>query len=329
MLSGARVGVAVTVISFMAGLDSSNAWAQGRAYPTKAIRLVISTTAGSGGDLFTRSVAEALTRRLNQSVVVDNRPGAGGNLAAELVAKAAPDGYTMLMGSIASLAIAATYYSALNYDVRRDFVPISKSGQIANGLFVGPGVPANNLGEFTALVRVAPGKYSCASAGVGGLLHLTCEMYKKAAGLELLHVPYKGTAFFLPDLMIGRVTSAFDTVPIYVPLIKTGKIKILAVTTPTRSPVLPNVPTMAEAGLPGVVSMGLYGLLAPARTSNDTVLLLNRELSVALNDAALREKLLEQGIEPEASSSEALRDLIQTEIAKWARVIKDAGIRPE
>lgn len=324
----ARVGVALAIFLVAARFGSGIAHAQDRAYPAKSVRFVTSLAAGSGADGFTRAVAELLGQRLNQSVIVDNRPGAGGNLAAETVARAAPDGYTMLMSSIASNAINATYYSKLNYDLQRDFAPISKFGQIANGLIVGPGVAAKDLKELTALVKAAPGNYSCASAGVGGLLHLTCEMYKKAAGLDILHVPYKGAAF-LPDVMVGRVTMVFDNIPNYVPLSRAGKVRILALTTSTRSPVLPEVPTTAELGMPAVESRGLFGLLAPAGTPNEVVRLLVREVGAVLNDGALRERLLQQGIEPEASSPEALRDLIQSEISKWARVIRDAGIRSE
>ena len=329
LLPATLTGVALTALLITPQLGISTARAQDRAYPSKVIKVIISTTAGSGGDAFARAVAEPLGRRLNQSVIVDNRPGAGGNLAAEIGAKAEPDGYTLLLGSVASLAIAVTYYSSLNYDVRRDFAPISKAGQTAIGLFVGPGITANNLGELTAMIKAAPGKYSCASAGVGGLLHLTCERYKNAAGLDVLHVPYKGTSVFLPDLLVGRVTLVFDTVPIYVAQAKAGKVKILALTTPTRSLVLPDVPTAVESGLPGLVAMASYGMFAPASTSNDIVLLLNRELGAVLSDGALREKLLQQGIEPEASSPDGLRNLLQSEITKWARVIKEADIRPE
>jgi tripartite-type tricarboxylate transporter receptor subunit TctC len=267
-------------------------------------------------------VAEVLTKRLNQSVVVENRPGAGGNVAAETVARSALDGYTLLMSSVASNAINATYYKSLSYDLRRDFAPVTKFGQIANGLMVGPGIAANNLAEFTAILKAAPGKRSCASSGRGGLLHLTCEMYKKAAGLDVLHVAYKG-ATFLPDVISGRVTLVFDNIPVYVPLAQAVKVKILAVTTTVRSPVLPDVPTFAESGVPAVESRGLFGLLAPAATPDNAVQLLSREAGAALNDPALKEKLLRQGIEPEASTPEALRALIDSEIAKWARVMKD------
>ena len=312
----------------IAQLESGLALAQDRAYPNKTVRLITSLATGSSADAFGRAVAEQLTRRLNQSVIMDPRPGAGGNLAAETVAKAAPDGYTLLMSSVASNAINATYYSSLNYDFRKDFAPISKFGQIANGLFVGPGLPANSLAELTALAKAAPGKHTCASSGTGGLLHLTCEMYKKAAGIDVLHVAYKG-ATFSPDIIAGRVTLVFDNIPVYVPLVNAGKIKALAVTTPVRSPVLPNVPTAIESGLPGLESRGLFGLLAPAGTPGEIVQLLNREIAAVLNDPGMREKLLQQGIEPEASSPDGLRDLIQSEILKWARVIKDADIRPE
>ena len=321
-------GVTLAVLFIAPQLVIGTARAQDRPYPAKVVRFITSLATGSGADTFGRAVAEQLTRRLNQSVVIEPRPGAGGNIAAETVAKAAPDGYTLLMSSVASNAINATYYSSLNYDFRKDFAPVSKFGQIANGLFVGPGVPANNLAEFAAMIKAAPGKYSCASSGTGGLLHLTCELYKKAAGLNVLHVAYKG-ATYSPDIMAGRVTMVFDNIPAYIPLVQAGKMKILAVTTTVRSPVLPNVPTAVESGLPTLVSQGLFGLLAPAGTPNEIVQLLNREVGVVLNDAALRERLLKLGIEPEASSPEGLRDLIQSEITKWARVMKEADIRAE
>ncbi len=307
---------------------SMPALAQERTYPTKVVRFITSLATGSSADAFGRAITDQLTRRLNQSFIMDPRPGAGGNLAADTVAKAAADGHTLLMSSVASNAINASYYSSLSYDFRKDFAPIIKFGQIANGLFVGPGLPANNLHELTALLKASPGKYTCASSGTGGLLHLTCEMYKKAAGLDLLHVPYKG-ATYSPDLIAGRVTLVFDNIPVYVPLVHAGKIKILAVTTNTRAQVLPNVPTAMESGLPTMDSRGLFGLLAPAGTPNDIIQLLNREITAVLRDPAMRERLIAQGIEPDTSTPEGLRDLIQSEITKWARVIKDADIKPE
>ncbi|NBR28556.1 MAG: tripartite tricarboxylate transporter substrate binding protein [Betaproteobacteria bacterium] len=309
-------------------LAASGAIAQERAYPNKVVRFITSLATGSSADAFGRAITDQLTRRVNQSFIMDPRPGAGGNLAAETVAKAAPDGYTLLMSSVASNAINASYYTSLNYDFRKDFAPVTKFGSIPNGLFVGPELPANNLKDLTALLKASPGKYSCASSGTGGLLHLTCEMYKKAAGLDVLHVPYKG-ATYQPDLVAGRVTLVFDNIPVYVPLVKSGRLKIIAITSATRSPVLPFVPTAIEQGLPNFDSRGLFGLLAPAGTPNDVIQLLNREIAAVLRDPAMKEKLVAQGIEPETSTPEGLRDLIQSEITKWARVIKDANIKPE
>ena len=324
----AAVAVSILVAAGLA-CTAGQARAQER-YPAKPVKFIISQTAGSGGDAFARNVAENVSKRVGQAVVVEPRPGAGGNLAAEIVAKSAPDGYTLLHGSVSSLSIAVTYYKTLNYDARRDFVPIMKTGQVSNALVVGAGVPANNINELTAMIKAAaPGKFTCASAGVGGLLHLTCELYKKQAGVNVLHVPYKGTQFFLPDLMVGQVTLAFDTLPIYVAQAKAGKIKILAVTAPARSPVLPEVPTAVESGLPGLVSVGIYGLFAPVKTAPEILQLLHRETGAALGDAALRERLLGQGIELDPTSPAALRELFEGEIAKWARVIRDAGITPE
>ena len=326
-----RLRIRKWMIACIAGgmaLEAAVAPAQERVYPNKVVRFITSLATGSSADAFGRTITDQLTRRLNQSVIMDPRPGAGGNLAAETVAKAVPDGYTLLMSSVASNAINASYYSQLNYDFRKDFAPITKFGQIPNGLFVGPELPANNLKELTALLKAAPGKYSCASSGTGGLLHLTCEMYKKAAGLDVLHVPYKG-ATYQPDLIAGRVTLVFDNIPVYVPLVKSGRLKILAITSTTRSPVLPYVPTAIEQGLTNFDSRGLFGLLAPAGTPNDVIQLLNREIGAVLRDPAVRDKLIQQGIEPDPGTSEGLRDLINSEIIKWARVIKEADIKPE
>jgi tripartite-type tricarboxylate transporter receptor subunit TctC len=305
------------------------AHAQERPYPYKVARFVTSLGVGSGADGMTRAVAEQLSRRLGQTFIVDSRPGAGGNIAAEAVAKAPPDGYTLFMSSLAANSINTSYYKKLNYDLRRDFVPITKFAHIANGLFTGPGLKANTVAELTALAKADPGKLTCASSGTGGLLHLTCEMYKKAAGIDVVHVPYKGSVIWMPELTVGSVTMVFDNIPIYVPLVKAGKLKALMITMPNRSPVLPDVPTAAEAGLKNMVSRGLFGLLAPAGTPQPIVQLLNRELVAILGDSALRERMLQQGIELESTSPEGLRDMIDQEINQWARVMKEANISGE
>jgi tripartite-type tricarboxylate transporter receptor subunit TctC len=317
-LVGAAIGQAVCV---------PGAFAQDRPYPYRVVRFITSLGGGAGADGMTRAIGEQLSRTLGQQFIVDARPGAGGNIAAEFVTKATPDGYTLWMSSLAANAIQMSYTKGLSYDLRKDYVPISKFAHIANGIFVGPSFQASTLAELTAMGKAAPGKLSCASSGTGGLLHLTCEMYKKAAGVDALHVPYKSSVIFLPEITVGAVSMVLDNIPIYVPMVKSGRIKALAVTTTKRSPVLPDVPTAMEQGV-NMDSSGLFGLLAPAGTPREVVQLLNRELAPILNNKELREKLLQQGIELEHTTPEAWRQMIDQEIAKWARVIQDAGLRP-
>ena len=316
---------AVTCIAFAA---LSTAQAQD-VWPSRVIRVANSLAAGSSADRLNRAYADALSARLNQRVLVDNRPGDGGNIAAQSVAKAPPDGYTLLLGSTATLAIQSTYHAGrLGYDMRRDFAPVSKVAQIANGLFAAPDLPVDTFKGFVELAKAKPGYYSCASSGVGGLLHLTCELFKKTAGVDLLHVPHKGSTAFLPEIMEGRITIAFDNVPVYVPLVEARKLKALAVTTPQRSAVLPQVPTTAELGMPRLESMGLFGLFVPARTPEEVVKILSRESVEVLRQPALREQLVKQGMDVDGSSPQALREQLDAEIGKWARVIREAGIRP-
>jgi tripartite-type tricarboxylate transporter receptor subunit TctC len=294
------------------------------------VRMVNSLSAGSSADRLNRAYGDALAARLNQRVLVDNRPGDGGNIAAQIVAKAPADGYTLLLGSTATLAIQATYHAArLGYDMRKDFAPVSKVAQIPNGLFTAPNLPADSLKALVALAQAKPGAYSCASSGVGGLLHLTCELFKRTAGVDLLHVPHKGSTAFLPEIMEGRITIAFDNVPVYIPLVEAKKLKILAVTTPRRTAVLPEVPTTAELGMPRLESMGLFGLFAPARTPQEIVRVLSRESIDVMQQPALLDHLLKQGIEAEGSTPQALRAQLDSEIVKWARVIREAGIKAD
>ena len=300
------------------------------AYPSKVIRIVNSLAAGSSADHLNRALADGLSARLNQRVIVENKPGDSGNIAAMTVVKAPPDGYTLLMASTASLAIQMTYSAArLEYDLRKSVAPVSKVAEIPNGFFVTPVLPVDNLKGLVAHLKAKPGPYFCASAGVGGLLHLTCELFKKSAGVELVHVPYKGTTAFRPDLVEGRVTIAFDNVPVYVPLVMAGKLKVLAVTAAQRAAVLPYVPTAAEAGMPGLISIGLFSLFAPLNTPADVVARLSRESVAVLRDPKIRETLLKQGIEPGGSTPPELRKQVENEVARWAKVIKDADIKTE
>jgi len=299
-------------------------------YPSRNIRVVNSLAAGSSADHLNRALADGLSARLNQRVIVENRPGDGGNIAAMAVVKAPADGYTLLMASTASLAIQMTYSAPrLEYDLRRSLAPISKVAEIPNALFVTPGLPVDSLHSFVAYVKARPGKLTCASSGVGGLLHLTCELFKKTAGLDVLHVPFKGSTAFRPELIEGRITMAFDNIPVYVPLVAAGKLRALAVTTAQRAAILPEVPTTAELGMPALLSMGLFGLFAPLNAPPDAVALLSRESVAVLRDPKVRDALVKQGVEPGGSTPQELRAQVENEVGRWARVIKDADIKPE
>jgi tripartite-type tricarboxylate transporter receptor subunit TctC len=298
-------------------------------YPARPIHVIVPFPAGGATDILTRVVVDKLGSRLGQTIIVDNKPGAGANIGAEAAAKAAPDGYTLLMGSVASHAIAVSYYRHLGYDFRRDLAPISMVGYVPNVLVVTPGLPVRSVPELIAYAKAHPGELNFASSGTGALIHLTGEMFKQMAAIDIVHVPYKGTALFLPDLIDGRVSMALDSMPPHLPHIKSGKLRALAVTSAQRSPVLPDLPTVAEAALPGFESVAPYALFAPAGTPADIIALINREVNVVLLLPDVRDKLAEQGIEASGSTSDALAAIVKSEIGKWAKVIKDGNIKPE
>ena len=321
---------AVSVLALGQCLHAAPAAAQADAYPAKTIRIVNSLSAGSSADFLNRQLADGLTERLGQRVLVDNRPGDGGNIAAMAVVKAPADGYMLLMSSTASLAIQMTYNaSRIEYDLRRSLAPVSKVAEIPNALLVTPVLPVGDFRAFVAYVKARPGEFSCASSGIGGLLHLTCELFKKTAGLDVLHVPFKGSTAFRPELMEGRVTMAFDNIPVYVPLIASGKLKALAVTSAKRAAILPDVATTAELGMPGLLSVGLFSLFAPLNTPSDIVAQLSRESAAVLGSAKVRDALGKQGIEPGGSTPRELQTQVEAEVARWAKVIKDAGIKTQ
>ena len=298
-------------------------------YPAKAIHVIVPFPAGGATDILTRVVVDKLGTRIGQTFIVDNKPGAGANIGAEAAAKAQPDGYTLLMGSVASHAIAVTYYRTLGYDFRRDLAPVSMVGYIPNVLVITTGLPVKTVPELIAYAKANPGKLNFASSGTGALIHLTGEMFKQMAAIDIVHVPYKGTALFLPDLIDGRVSMSLDSMPPHLPHIKSGKLRALAVTSAKRSPVLPDLPTIAEAALPGFESVAPYALFAPTGTPADIIAFLNREVNAVLLVPEVRDKLAEQGIETAGSTPEALAATVKSEIAKWAKVIKDGNIKPE
>ena len=322
-----RIVFATAVFALTAG--GAGAQSKPAAYPARPVKIIVPFPAGGATDILTRVVGQKLGERIGQPMPVDNRPGAGANIGAEAAAKSPPDGYTILMGSIASHSIAVSYYKNLNYDIRRDFAPIVMTGAITNVLVVHPALPVRSVKDLIALAKAHPGELNYASSGTGGLIHLTGVLFGQTAKINIVHVPYKGTALFLPDLLNGQIAMTLDTLPPHLPFIKAGKLRALAVTTAKRSPVLPDLPTIAEAALPGFESVAIYALLAPAGTPKDVVAYLNRETNAVLQLADLRERLAAQGIEPLGGSADAVEAIIRNEVAKWARVIKDGNITPE
>jgi tripartite-type tricarboxylate transporter receptor subunit TctC len=250
-------------------------------------------------------------------------------IGTDLAAKSAPDGYTLLIGPIGSQAIVHHMYPKRTFDFPRDFAPVARIGYGTIAFIVPQSSPARSVKDFVAMAKANPGKLTFASSGTGALIHLTGEMFKQAAGVELTHVPYKGTTQLLPDLMDGRIDMALDSLPAYIPHLKAGRVRALAVASRARSPVLPELPTMAEAGVPGVVSATDYALYAPAGTPKEIIALLNREVNAVLEMPDLRAKLAAQGIEAVGGTPESLRAELLEEIVKWGRVIAEAKIKPE
>jgi tripartite-type tricarboxylate transporter receptor subunit TctC len=303
--------------------------AAAQSYPVKPIHLVAPFPPGGGVDIVARAMGEKLSPRLGQPIVIDNKPGAGTTIGTEAVARSAPDGYTLLIGPIGSQAIVHHMYPKRGFDIRRDFAPVSRIGYGTIAFVVPQSSRAHSVKEFVALAKSQPGKLTFASSGTGAIIHLTGEMFKQAAGIDLTHVPYKGTTQILPDLLDGRVDMALDSLPAYIPHLKSGRLRALAVASRSRSSLMPELPTMAEAGVPGVESNTDYAVYAPAATPKEIVARLNREINAVLEEPDLRAKLAAQGIEISGSTPEAMQAELADEIAKWAQVIKAANIKPE
>jgi tripartite-type tricarboxylate transporter receptor subunit TctC len=298
-------------------------------YPARPIRFIAPFPPGGGVDIVARALGEKLSPRLGQPVIVENKPGAGTTIGTEAAAKSAPDGYTFLIGPIGSQAIVHHMYPKRGFDIQRDFAPVSRIGY-GTIVFVVPNASrAASVQDFVAMAKANPGKLTFASSGVGALIHLTGEMFKQAAAIELTHVPYKGSSQILPDLLDGRVDMALDSLPAYIPHLKAGRLRALAVASRERSSLMPELPTMAEAGVPGVVSATDYALYAPTGTPKEIIVLVNRETNAVLQLPDLRAKLAAQGIEAAGGTPESLRAELAEDIATWGRVIGEAKIRPE
>jgi tripartite-type tricarboxylate transporter receptor subunit TctC len=316
----ALAGIAAIALAAPAG-------AQTPAYPTKPIRLIVPFPPGGATDIIARAVAQKLSETWGQSIIVDNRPGAGGNIGTELVAKAAPDGYTLEMGTVGTHAINASLYAKIPFDNVKDFAPIILVAGVPNVLEVTPSLPVNSVQELIAYAKTNPGKLNFASSGNGTSIHLSGELFKVMAGVQMTHVPYKGSAPALQDLIAGQVQLMFDNLPPSLPQIKAGKLRALAVTSATRAPALPDVPTVAETGLPGFEASSWFGLLAPAGTPPAIIAKINAEVAAWLASPEGKEKLSSIGANAAGGSPEDFARHINAETAKWAKVVKESGAK--
>ena len=296
-------------------------------YPTRPVTLVVAFTPGGASDVLARLLGRKLEQILGAPFVIDNRPGAGGNVAAEAVAHTTPDGYTLLVGNNAILATNAALYKKVNFDAEADFAPIGLIGSQANILVVNPAVPANSMAELIALAKANPGKLNFASSGHGLAAHLAGELFKAEAGIDLVHVPYKGAAPALQDVIAGHVQMMFATASSVVPHIRDGKVRALGVATPKRTAVMPEIPTLDELGLRGFDATTWHGLVAPVRTPKEIVAALNRALVATLDDPVVKKSLGDLGVDIIGGTSEDFAAYIKSEIPKWTAIIKTSGAK--
>jgi len=318
--------LALVACSAFALLGAPSALAQAP-FPTKPVRLVVPFPAGGTTDILARAAAQKLSETLGQQVIVDNRPGAGGNIGAELVAKAQADGYTLLMGTVGTHAINPSLYAKMPYDHVKDFAPVILVAGVPNVLVVNPDLPFKTVADVVAYAKANPGKLNFASSGSGTSIHLSGELFKVMAGVQMTHVPYKGSAPALTDLIGGQVQLMFDNLPSALPQIKGGKLRAVAVTSTTRAAALPDVPTVAESGLPGFESSSWFGILAPAGTPKDIIAKINTDVQKWLSTPEAKEKLLGQGAIAAGGSPDDFAKHIQAETAKWAKVVKESGAK--
>ncbi len=305
---------------------SSPLAAQAPAYPTRPVKIVVGFPAGGASDVVARAVGAKLSERLGQPVVVDNRPGAASNIGSEVVAKSAPDGYTVLLGTI-SLSINPSLYKNLPYDPLKDLTPVTQISSAPFLLVVNANVPIHSVAELIATARAAKDPLNYASAGNGSGAHLFMELFKSMANVPLTHIPYKGAAPAMTDVLGGQVPLTFDNIITTLPLVKAGKLRALAVSTKTRSVVAPDIPTLAEAGVPGFDATSWFGLFVPAGTPREIVDKLHVETVEALKDPRVREALLGVGSEPVGSTPAAFASFYRAELDKWAKVVRSAGVR--
>ncbi|MBW8906811.1 MAG: tripartite tricarboxylate transporter substrate binding protein [Betaproteobacteria bacterium] len=313
-------------LALLAWVMCSAVWAQD--YPSKPVRMVVGFPPGGGTDVVARIIVPRMSELLGQSVVIDNRPGATGTVAAGQVAKSPPDGYTIMMGHVSVNAIAPSLFASLPYDVERDFAPIGLAAAVPHLVVVHPSVPVNTLHELVAYLRAQPGKFTFPSAGNGSMPHLAGEIFQSIAGVRLVHVPYKGSGQSMQDLLGGQHLVAFDTMPASAPHVRAGRLRAVAVSTAQRVASFPEVPTAEEAGVPGYVVTTWYGVFAPAGTPAAIVKRLHGELVKAMQTPDVRAKL--EGIGADGSysrSPEEFAQLVRTDTARYAKIVKDIGLK--
>jgi tripartite-type tricarboxylate transporter receptor subunit TctC len=303
--------------------------AAAQSYPTHPVRLVVGFAPGGSTDVTARIVAERLTSAFGQQVIVDNRTGAGGNIGADIVAKANADGYTVLLATTGVMAFNDYLYTKLPYDAQKDFAPVTQIGSLPLIIVVPVTLPAKSIKELVALAKASPGKYSFGSSGVGGATHVTAELFKALAGIDIVHVPYKGSGQMMTDLVGGQVQIAFDQISSSIGFVKAGKLRALGITTGKRSELLPELPTIAEGGVPGYEATSWNGLAVRSGTPRAVIDRLQQETRKQIFDPAVKPKLFELGIEPIGSTPEQFATLIKAERAKWIPLFKKIGIQPQ
>ena len=332
MTAGAHKGVlalaaVLALATWVLGAWAPGAWAQG--YPTHPIKLVVAFTPGGTTDIIARVLAEAAGKRLGQQIIVENRPGAGGNIGTEAVARAAPDGYTLSLCTIGTCAMNAAIYPSMPYDVERDFTPVVLVGSVSNVLTVNPSVPAKTVKELVTLAKSKPGALTYGSTGYGSSPHFAGELLKAMAGAEMTHVTYKGSAPAIIDLRGGQIDVFFDNAPSILPHVKAGAVRALATTGAKRSKQLPDIPTMQEAGFAGFVIQPWWGVLVPAKTPPAIVAKLNQAFNEALDDPSVIKRFEEVGLDIAGGTPEQLHALIESESAKWGKLARSRNIKAE
>jgi len=318
--------IVLTAAVLFAALSTA---ALAQAYPSKPIRMIAPYPPGGATDILARLIAQGLTESLGQPVIVENKAGANGQIGHDFVAKAAPDGYTLVLGNSAVLAVSVSMYDKLPFDPLKDFAPITLAAQGPLVFEINAAIPASNMQEFLAWAKQRGGKVNAGLAGVGAMHHLVTEMVKLQAGVQWTNVPYKGSAPMVLDLVGGQVDVGVDNIPSSLQLIKTGKLRALAVTSEQRTPLLPDVPTLAQAGVPGVVAAAWHGVLAPAGTPPEIVNRLNVEIVKILRSPETVAKLAGLGLDPVGSDPKTFADFIASENVKWAKVVKASGAKLE